>query len=72
MPTRTRIFTKRNIVPKTYQSNDTAKENPHVFKIYKHRRIVPTKYQVKSKGNVWNEDHKKEKARIFRVVKTPW
>lgn len=47
-------------------------ERPHVFRVFKKQKIIPTKIHVKPKENCWNQDPKKENVKIFRVVKVPW
>lgn len=63
-----RILVKNKISPTRF---GTLEKRP-VFRIFMKRKIVPTKVQVKYEDNLWNQDARKEKARVFRVVKIPW
>lgn len=63
-----RILVKNKICPTKF---GTIEKRP-VFRIFIKRKIVPTKVQVKYEDNLWNQDTRKEKARVFRVVNIPW
>lgn len=63
-----RILVKNKISPRRF---GIVEKRP-VFRIFMKRKIVPTKVQVKYEDNLWNQDTRKEKARVFRVVKIPW
>lgn len=65
-----KTFVRQKVSPCEISRKDSIHSS--VLKVFKKRKVIPSRINIKPTENYWNQEPKDENAKIFRVIKVPW